>query len=264
MAPTLLVADDSTTIQRVVDLTFSAHGIAVVTVSDGQQAVDYLASARPDAALISATLQKLDGFEVANFVRSQARLHGLPVLLMAGAFDAIDDERAKAAGAVGVLYKPLDPEHVIHRVKELIAASQRGETQVPSAGQTAGPSASPSPVGHTSATADLRVANEPLTEGRDEPTAPAAPAAAGFGAADAFAVLLAEEQGEVAPPLVPQPIVELSDNMVDRIADRVAERLMQSAFGERLRDTVHNVSERLVREEIQRIRAAAHPQGRQQ
>jgi Arc/MetJ family transcription regulator len=50
--------------------------------------------------------------------------------------------------------------------------------------------------------------------------------------------------------------------MVERIADRVAERLMQSAFGESLRDTVHDVSERLVREEIQRIRAAAQSQGR--
>ena len=82
---------------------------------------------------------------------------------------------------------------------------------------------------------------------------------AGFGAADAFAILLAEEQGETAPPVVPQPIVELSDNMVERIADRVAERLMQSAFGDTLRGTVHDVSERLVREEIQRIRTSAPP-----
>ena len=278
MAPTLLVADESTTVRRVVDLIFAAHGIAVVGVSDGQQAVEYLSSTRPDVALVSVSLPKLDGFHITGFVRSQSRLRGLPVLLVAGAFDAIEDERARAAGAAGVLYKPLEPEVVIARVKELMAL---GKAEAPAAhSPVAPPAESPLPTStHDAAAFHLDEewfaesdtgANSARVAGGGEaapaplaPLSPLAPPAGPFGPAEAFAVLLAEEQGEVAPPVVPQPIVELSDTMVERIADRVAERLMQSAFGDALRDTVHSVSERLVREEIQRIRSAGHPQGRQ-
>ena len=107
---------------------------------------------------------------------------------------------------------------------------------------------------------DAEGAAEPVFDApeprRGEPGGPTGPVAPVFGPADAFAALLAEEQGEPVAPVVTQPIVELSDAMVDRIADRVAERMMHSVFGESLRGTVHEVSERLVREEIQRIRSA--------
>jgi CheY-like chemotaxis protein len=276
MPHTLLVADDSVTIQRLVQLTFAGHGINVVGASDGQQAIDYLSSNRPDGVLASATLGRRDGFEVARFVRSDPRLRTVPVLLMAGAFDNIDDQRVRDAGAAGVLIKPFEPAHVITRVKELLGvrtpvthrepappppsqAHTPREEIVVDGGQhldewftesatpdASGPSSGPIPAGWSQV----------------PPAGTAATVAAAFGPADAFAVLLAEEQGEVAPPIVPQPVVELSEDMVERIADRVAERLIQSAFGESLRGTVHDVSERLVRQEIERIRAAAQAQPR--
>jgi CheY-like chemotaxis protein len=275
MPHTLLVADDSVTIQRVVQLTFAAHQINVVGASDGQQALDYLASNRPDAVLVSATLARRDGFDVARYVRSDPRLRTVPVLLMAGAFDNVDEQRARDAGAAGVLIKPFEPAHVISRVKELLGLSvstPRREPAPPPPARAArdemidetgehldewfteaAPADPPTPIPRATGSAWTQA---------PPPPPPAAVVAAAFGPADAFAVLLAEEQGEVAPPLAPQPVVELSDQMVERIADRVAERLIQSAFGESLRGTVHDVSERLVRQEIERIRAAAQTQSR--
>src|SRR5262245_48504568 len=100
---TLLVADESVMTQRMIDLMFAAQGIRVVAVSDGEQAVEYLESAHTDIALISATLQKRDGLEVTRFISAQPALRSIPVLLMAGAFDHLDVETARAAGAAGVI-----------------------------------------------------------------------------------------------------------------------------------------------------------------
>jgi CheY-like chemotaxis protein len=86
MTETLLLADANPTMQRVVELTCAEEGIKVVSVSDGQQALEYLTATRPAVALISLTLQKLDGFEIAGLVRDRPDLQGIPVLLLAGAF----------------------------------------------------------------------------------------------------------------------------------------------------------------------------------
>ena len=78
--------------------------------------------------------------------------------------------------------------------------------------------------------------------------------------ADAFERLLAAEQGEAELPSVPAPAAPpavLSDADVDRIARRVGERLAESPLADDLRRIVSEVSERLVREEIDRIRKAA-------
>lgn len=119
MSRTLLLADDSATMQRVVELTFAEQGVQVVSVSDGQEAIDYISSQQPSLALVSATLPKLNGFEVARFVRDHAESR-VPVLLLAGAFDNLDDARVRESGASGVIVKPFEPAVVIKRVKELL------------------------------------------------------------------------------------------------------------------------------------------------
>jgi CheY-like chemotaxis protein len=117
---TLLLADDSITVQRVIGLTFATEDFRVVTVSDGQAAIDRIRSQPPDIVLAGAAMPNVSGYDVASFVRSQPALKRLPVLLLTGAFDTVDPERLKTSGANGVLEKPLDPTTVISRVKELL------------------------------------------------------------------------------------------------------------------------------------------------
>ena len=117
---TLLLADDSVTTQRVVALTFSDESFRVVTVSDGQQAIDSMAAMRPDIVLAGTTLPRTNGYELAEYMRGIAKLKDVPVLLLSGAFESVDSARLKASGARGVIEKPLEPTTVISRVKELL------------------------------------------------------------------------------------------------------------------------------------------------
>jgi CheY-like chemotaxis protein len=120
MAHKLLLADDSVTIQRVIELTFADEDVEVTTVGDGQLAIDRLETDPPDIILADVDMPKRDGYEVAAYVKSRPELAHIPVVLLTGAFEPIDQARAAAAGSSDVLAKPFEPQMVINRVKELL------------------------------------------------------------------------------------------------------------------------------------------------
>ena len=148
MSHKLLLADDSVTIQRVIELTFADEHIQVIAVGDGQQAIARIEAERPDVVLADIGMPEKDGYEVASFVKSQEHLKHIPVLLLTGAFEPVDEARAHAIGCDGVLVKPFEPQMVINRVKDLLAgrrpqalwATPPGQPVKP-AERAAGPSA---------------------------------------------------------------------------------------------------------------------------
>jgi CheY-like chemotaxis protein len=127
MAHKLLLADDSVTIQRVIELTFADEDVDVTTVGDGQLAIDRLESDPPDIVLADVDMPKRDGYEVAAYVKSRPKLAHIPVVLLTGAFEPIDSARAAAAGSSEVLAKPFEPQMVINRVKELLGKKRQDE-----------------------------------------------------------------------------------------------------------------------------------------
>jgi CheY-like chemotaxis protein len=140
---TLLLADDSVTIQRVIELTFAEEDVDVVAVSDGDQAIQRLESAPPDIVLADVGMPGRDGYEVARYVRQSPKLAHIPVVLLTGAFEPVDQVRAAEVGCDGVLAKPFEPQLVIGRVKELLTGRTRRAAQPSSAASAppAGPAA---------------------------------------------------------------------------------------------------------------------------
>lgn len=314
MPQTLLLADDSITIQRVIELTFADEGIAVIAVGNGQAAIERAERDRPDIVLADVSMPERDGYEVASFVKSHPQLSHVPVVLLTGAFEPVDESRARAAGCDGVLVKPFEPQMVIHRVKDLLAGNRPASLW--SAGPAAqGPirAAAPAPrepftAGRASAVDEpprnlpVSAAPETAALSKDDPleayfdrldaavtargsaparseplpeTAPAEPpqqatepaaasparsAAPSSGSgvpslADAFAALLNAEgrtpyspQRSDAQPSAPeQPDPEA---LIDAIAGRVLARLQDS----NMRAIVLEAAERLVREEIEKLK----------
>jgi CheY-like chemotaxis protein len=107
-------------IQRVVSLTFADQPVRVVVAKDGQDAINRMIKDRPDLVLADTNMPCVDGYELARWVRQQPHLSAVPVLLLAGVTDPVDEQRLHDSGANGVLEKPFEPNHVISRVKELL------------------------------------------------------------------------------------------------------------------------------------------------
>jgi CheY-like chemotaxis protein len=167
----LLLADDSVTIQRVIELTFADEDVQVIAVGDGAQAIAHVQRDRPDIVLADVGMPERDGYEVAAFIKGNAGLSHIPVLLLTGAFEPVDETRARAAGCDGVLVKPFEPQMVISRVKDLLA----GRRAAPSTA-----AAAPLPVPTASAPAEFDL------KGSVPPPAPAVPPAPAGSLEDYF------------------------------------------------------------------------------
>jgi CheY-like chemotaxis protein len=121
MTHSILLADDSVTVQRVVELTFAEEGFGVISVGSGAQAIERIEQDRPDIVLADVNMPDRDGYEVAAHVKTTPHLQHIPVVLMTGAFEQIDDSRAWPAGYDGVLAKPFEPHMVIALVRDLLS-----------------------------------------------------------------------------------------------------------------------------------------------
>lgn len=123
MPKKILLADDSITIQKVVELTFSEGDYQVFAVGNGALALRKIQEVRPDIALLDVIMPEASGYEVCEKVKRDPVTSRIPVLLLTGTFEPFDRKRAEAAGADGHLTKPFESQVLIARVEELIASA---------------------------------------------------------------------------------------------------------------------------------------------
>jgi CheY-like chemotaxis protein len=128
MPKTLLLADDSVTIQKVVGITFANEDIHLVTVDNGDEALIRAREVRPDLVLADVAMPGLSGYELCQAIRRDAALARTPVLLLTGTFESFDAHRAEEVGANGHIAKPFEAQALIDKVHELL---DQAETATP-------------------------------------------------------------------------------------------------------------------------------------
>src|SRR5260221_6241485 len=120
----ILVADDNSNIQKMVGLALKDHGIEVVAVGNGEAAVRKISDLRPDLVLADVFMPVRNGYEVCKYVKDDSSLAHIPVILLVGAFDPLDEQEAQRVGADGVLKKPfVPPDPLISMVKSALLRS---------------------------------------------------------------------------------------------------------------------------------------------
>lgn len=117
----VLVAESSAPMRRALEMALGQQGLQVVTAADGTHAIAMLPSERPDALVVEHALPGRSGVDVSAFVRQQADLSHVPVVLLVGAFETVDRERATGAGVDDVWVKPVDFRRMAPRLRELAA-----------------------------------------------------------------------------------------------------------------------------------------------
>jgi CheY-like chemotaxis protein len=130
----LLLADDSATIQKVIDLTFADEGVRVMTVGNGQEAIDQLLEFAPDIVLADVFMPARTGYEVCEYVKTNEKLKHIPVMLLVGSFEPFDEAEARRVGADDILTKPFQSiRRLIDRVGALVSSPPVVEKERPTA-----------------------------------------------------------------------------------------------------------------------------------
>lgn len=120
MTRKILLADDSVTIQKVVELTFAEGDYQVQCVSNGKAAVQKIQEDRPDLLLCDVIMPEMNGYDVASFVKHNPTFSAIPVILLTGTFEPFDEEKARQSGADTFITKPFDSRMLVDKVEELL------------------------------------------------------------------------------------------------------------------------------------------------
>ncbi len=124
----LLLADDSITIQKVVNLTFADEGIEVTTAGDGDSAMQKFVEIKPDLVMVDVNMPGMDGYRICELIKQDAETKHIPVILMVGSFEPFDEEEARRVGADDYLTKPFQSiRQLVNKVSTLLDANT-GET----------------------------------------------------------------------------------------------------------------------------------------
>ena len=220
---TILLADDSPTIRRLVKQTFADANFRIVEVSNGDAALKTFEEMRPSIVLTDIYMPGKNGYEVCAYVRNHPTLNATPVILLVGAFDAFDEETAKQAGATANITKPFEPGALIELVNSILPL----ESEEPDEPE---PESVPEPVG-----AGL--------------SRPAPAEAVAHSEPEDLLGLETIFKEELEAPAVGV----ISEDDIDRIADRVIQRLSSQVIESIAWDIVPDITEKIVREELKRI-----------
>jgi chemosensory pili system protein ChpA (sensor histidine kinase/response regulator) len=118
--PTVLVVDDSITIRKVTQRILARNGINVATAKDGVDALSWMAQTVPDLILLDIEMPRMDGYEVAGYVKSEARLRDVPIIMITSRTGEKHRQRAEDIGVDHYLGKPYQEVELMEHIGSLI------------------------------------------------------------------------------------------------------------------------------------------------
>ena len=122
MTPRILVADDSITIQKVVELTFSKEDFQIIRALNGVEAIAKAKESKPDIILLDIFMPEKNGYEVCESLRKDPQLKEVPIIFLVAAFEEFDKERSLRSGANDYVTKPFESKQLIAKVKQHLFA----------------------------------------------------------------------------------------------------------------------------------------------
>jgi len=289
MSRTILLADDSVTIQKVIELTFMDEDWEVVAVGNGDEALEQLDEMTPDFVIADVHMPGASGYDVCK--QSKSLRPEVPVLLLVSTFEPFDEEEAERSGCDAFLKKPFDSQELQRLVEELSAEASGEAPRQPSA-------AADAPVAAAAGASEAEPFAIGLEEEDDEPPTRVPPprepeAGDGWGepggtqaepavfemepedfeAAEEIGLAPEMEEGEEGPTAAPaepeapayrpapEPVAPiqvqspLSDEDVERIAQRVVELLGDRPVRDVAWEVVPDLAEVVIRDRLRELEA---------
>ncbi len=120
---TIMVVDDSITMRKVTTRVLERADMEVVTAKDGLDAVEKLQDIIPDLMLLDIEMPRMDGYELATYMRNDARLKGVPIIMVTSRTGEKHRQRALEIGVERYLGKPYQEADLLRQVQETLKAT---------------------------------------------------------------------------------------------------------------------------------------------
>jgi DNA-binding response OmpR family regulator len=267
---TLLAVDDSATMRKVLEITFSGEDFTVVTAESSQAALGKLGD-KPAAVLIDTALGSDDGYSLAKEIRKKEP--GAAIVLLSSRYAPYDAGKGKDAGADDFMDKPFDTQQLIDKVRKVLLAREGAPASAVAPAPAPAPAAAAKPAPSPAAppvtapvAAKVPARSQTLVFGEGAAPPPAAAAAAAAKPAPAAAEAPKGHTPVPATPVTSQPVASaaaasvnghlsgklsdlgLSASQVDAVLSLSREVVEKVVW-----EVVPQLAEAIIKEEIARL-----------
>jgi len=129
VAHKLLLADDSITIQKVIELILAEEEFEIKSANNGEEALALITTYRPDIILADIEMPKMNGYQLCDKIKQNPSTSNIPVILLTGAFEPLDEELAKHVKADDFIIKPFESQDLISKINAALTISAVAEAE---------------------------------------------------------------------------------------------------------------------------------------
>lgn len=137
--PVILVVEDDLDVAEMLNAYFRVQGYEVVTANLGEDAVHSCSSTLPDLVILDIRLPDIDGYEVAQRLRTSRRTKEIPIIFLTEKRNRADRLQGLELGADDYITKPFDVQELRLRVRNALQRSSQGTLTNPVTGLPEGP-----------------------------------------------------------------------------------------------------------------------------
>jgi chemosensory pili system protein ChpA (sensor histidine kinase/response regulator) len=120
-----MVVDDSITMRKVTTRVLENNNYEVVTARDGVDATEQMQDRAPDLIILDVEMPRMDGYQVAEYTRADARLRHIPIIMVTSRAGKKHRDRGIKAGANAYLSKPYKESELLKEVERLLAKGEK-------------------------------------------------------------------------------------------------------------------------------------------
>jgi CheY-like chemotaxis protein len=157
VAKKVLIADDSQTIRQAFEMTFSGDsGVEIFGAGDVASALSTAREQTPDLIIVDSNLGDATGYDLCKQLKADGQVASIPVWIMTGPAERMDDDLYADCGAEGHVRKPFDTQRMIDKVSSMSAPPDEEKSRPsypPAAAKPAAPVAAPKPAAPPAAAA---------------------------------------------------------------------------------------------------------------
>lgn len=121
----ILICDDEAHIRRLIEQSLEDledEGIEIFVTSNGEEAISRIEESHPDLIILDVMMPKLNGFDVCQRVKNDARLRSAFVMLLTAKGQEYDRQQGERVGADRYMTKPFDPDELLEVARGVLAA----------------------------------------------------------------------------------------------------------------------------------------------
>jgi two-component system OmpR family response regulator len=125
----VLIVEDDRTLLDVLKYNLAKEGYAVLTATDGVQALDVARSEKPELIVLDIMLPRLDGFQVCRILRSEMTV---PILMLTAKAEETDKVVGLELGADDYMTKPFSMREFLARVRAMLRRAEMARIEASS------------------------------------------------------------------------------------------------------------------------------------